>query len=622
MGIPRLRRHLLPFSQSVLLQGNAGPDHEALECINSVVIDGPSLVYNVYSRLLSWFSSRAIGVLDSLPTCDEVSRGVMLYLIHLEMLGVKIEGIYFDGALPVSKREIRMARLESQRERLKYFCARTKNGFKKSRSCNCQRIVGPENILRSRPTPANYVNVPANAFMVSAVFEDLKFRWSWKRISSATDEILPLPSSELGTYPWEGITSMVPGEADVHCAYTARVKNSSILTNDSDLLLYDLGGHGSVIFLDSVELTKWDPRQPLLFQIKAVLMRPSVVARRLDIPNLRYLACELEAHPNTGLSKLIQRSKSAATMIKMHDHHHYHRFAVAYEIDQRQVVADESNQGPGYLDNRISELFWQYELRAKYAAGDYPHVYLPILNEDHTKQCAWAKGRELRQLAYSILNNSRPPEQRHRYICEFVRRGHRIAEDRVELYPETWISARMRALDGRLGVLRITLQDVDDAQVFWTIFALGHCYGADAEFAQNDLGKLKQFLTLGYMGKQLAWADIHLTAQMHAVLYSLRVLKQLLALSSLEDLTANNLMVVLTNLPPLHNIKPACQCVDLDFTFAQLSKSFERVPQGSQLRESESAAEVVQGSPHDFKRHHVKGTVPSLGSNIYELLQG
>lgn len=87
MGIPRVRRHLTPFCQAVLLQGGADAD---FECIKSVVIDGPSLVYNIYARLLSWFLTTSSNMVDALPTCDEVSRGVMLYLMHLKMLGVEM----------------------------------------------------------------------------------------------------------------------------------------------------------------------------------------------------------------------------------------------------------------------------------------------------------------------------------------------------------------------------------------------------------------------------------------------------------------------------------------------------------------------------------------------------
>lgn len=88
MGIAQLRRHLLPLSRPVFLQSYTTSEYEGLELVKSVVVDGPSLVYNVYARLLSCFSATDCNILDALPTCDEVSRGFMTYLLCLEMLGV------------------------------------------------------------------------------------------------------------------------------------------------------------------------------------------------------------------------------------------------------------------------------------------------------------------------------------------------------------------------------------------------------------------------------------------------------------------------------------------------------------------------------------------------------
>lgn len=57
--------------------------------IESVVIDGPSLVYLIYSRLLSW-RDPALNILDAQPTCNEVSMGVVMYLLQLMCAGVRM----------------------------------------------------------------------------------------------------------------------------------------------------------------------------------------------------------------------------------------------------------------------------------------------------------------------------------------------------------------------------------------------------------------------------------------------------------------------------------------------------------------------------------------------------
>ncbi|KAL4778749.1 XPG domain containing-domain-containing protein [Aspergillus varians] len=630
MGIPRLRRHLLPFCQTVLLQKATDPEHEDLECISSVVVDGPSLVYSVYSRLLSWFSLTGPCRIDTLPTCDEVSRGVMLYLMHLNMLGVEIESIYFDGALPPRKHETRVARLENQRRKLELFCAETKNGFETSKSPSYKRTIEPESILRSRPTPTKYSDIPANPFMVSAVFEDLKCRWDVANIISITGNILPLRSRDLETFPWAGLVTIVPGEADDYCAYAARLLSSCILTNDSDLLLYDLGNHGSVIFLDSVELSRWDASQPLVSQIKAAMLRPSMAAQRLGISSLLSLAYELKTQPEVALGELLQRSKNATAMAELSG---YQRFAEEYQNSHCYVQTRTTKRPLEPLDTRISELFWQYELRGEYAIGDYPHVYLPTMNEDHAKRCAWVEGREYRNAAYSILNLSRPINERHRYVTEFVRRGQRIASDKLQLHDKKWISAQLKSLEACLESLQSSLGGKCDSLYFWTLFALWDSYGADSVFSPGDLQKLKQFLRLGYMGKQLGWADIHLTAQTHSVLYSLRILKQLLGHSNPRDIEMMRLRAILEGLPPLHVMmntasERAYLCA-ADITVAQLSDTFGCLARKGQSQFSkftiETARHELQASPFvaQPEQDSVSGLVPPPKNiiNIYELLQ-
>ena len=95
MGIPYLTRHLLPFSESTTLTREGSScsrlewDPYASSYIQSIVIDGPSLVYHVYFRLLSW-TTQNVDIFDAQPTCHEVSVGVMMYLLQLTNIGVKM----------------------------------------------------------------------------------------------------------------------------------------------------------------------------------------------------------------------------------------------------------------------------------------------------------------------------------------------------------------------------------------------------------------------------------------------------------------------------------------------------------------------------------------------------
>lgn len=89
MGIQRLTKHLLPFSESVLLRGCADQSIKGKIYIDSVVIDGPSMIYHIFSRLLSW-TDLGIDMLEVQPTCHEVSYGVMIYLLQLMCSGIKM----------------------------------------------------------------------------------------------------------------------------------------------------------------------------------------------------------------------------------------------------------------------------------------------------------------------------------------------------------------------------------------------------------------------------------------------------------------------------------------------------------------------------------------------------
>lgn len=82
-------RHLLPYSENVVLERKQQQAPREGAEIRSVVIDGPSLVYLVFERLLS-SSDLRLSILNAQPTCNEVSTGVMFYLLQLLLLGIKM----------------------------------------------------------------------------------------------------------------------------------------------------------------------------------------------------------------------------------------------------------------------------------------------------------------------------------------------------------------------------------------------------------------------------------------------------------------------------------------------------------------------------------------------------
>lgn len=411
--------------------------------------------------------------------------------------------------------------------------------------------VDPKKVFCSRSMPIRYKDFPENPFMVSAVFEDLKFRWSKKNIAEAIGHghTLPLSFIDVEEYPWAGITAMVPGEADGKCAQIAQLTGCAVLTNDSDLLVYDLGAQGSVVFLNSIEMGGWSCHDPAESKIKAVRIWPASLSSRLGIANIQHFAYELDKAPHLGQAELIQRSRNTSE-----DTPEYRLFINEYQIDSRYGPIENVWQRLSQsLDTRLSEIFWQYDPKDLFVSGESPHMYLGILNEDHARKCAWEHGRVYRSLGYSIFNTYCPVSGRFTFIYEHARRGGRIAANRIALGDAERIAVELKYVCDRLSMAQAVFHGHFMSPTSWRAFALCEVYFLTAsQVCLPDTGQLRRFFRLGYMGKKLDWADIHLFAETRAVLYSLRILKQLLEVSDLHAGVATKTRSILAELPSLH----------------------------------------------------------------------
>ncbi|KAF3401864.1 hypothetical protein F1880_009712 [Penicillium rolfsii] len=545
MGIPYLTKHLLPYADSVLL--GRGPDDQNLDQtprVRAVVIDGPSLVYHVYYRLLAGMGP-VHDVLDMQPTCNEVSRAVVTCLVELSRRGIEIHKICFDGALPVSKRETRRARIEKSRHRLELSRRRAPTSSNEWRE---EVTLPPTQLWQGRNLPARWRNLPENPFMVSAVFEDLRTRWNRDQILQETRcDSSHLPDAD---YPWADITVMVSGEADVECALVSRLTGSAILTNDSDLIVHDLGPHGSVVFLNSVQLVE-DIDGKAGSQIRAMRLHPNELATRLGIKDIPRFAYALNENPQLGFSELVRQAKDNQGLIEQSDK--YHDFLCVYQlaVERSSVV-----RGSAYvqnLDPRVSELFWQYELPEVFCEANQPHIYLGILFEDHSRRCAWELGRFYRALGYSLLNLAHPPARQFTTVCEFVRRGTRIVAEQVTLSGPGTVASDLSMLQERLDLARSVFEAADQS-TFWVMFAIAEIYSdSSSQTSLPTAEQLERYLTRGFIGEGTEWYDVHLLAQIHAVLYSLRMLQQLVRFFP-DDKLSGSTQLMLSNLPPLYNL--------------------------------------------------------------------
>ncbi|KAJ5385348.1 hypothetical protein N7517_003259 [Penicillium concentricum] len=400
----------------------------------------------------------------------------------------------------------------------------------------------------SRGLPQRRKGLPENPFMVSAVFEDLRNRWSKEEIrKEVDDDISCLADTD---YPWAEITVMVPGEADVECASVAKLTGCAVLTDDSDLLLHDLGQHGAVLFLDSVQTSSgvWDPAEP---DIRGLRICPHSLSGRLGIPSVQWFAYELQRNVHMRFAELTRISQESSKATELSSEYLEFLREYQHETTDNEVIRG-ARQSLQPLDPRVSELFWQYELPGIYCLDEQPHVYLGILNEDSSRRCAWEQGRTYRSLGYSFFNNSRPVANRFAAVHEFVRRGGRIVAEEITLSGTNTVTSDLDLVRKRLATAHAAFDGGLAAESFWYLFALSDIYRDGAGTTTVPSAKqLESFLTKGYMVQSTKWTDIHLLAQMQAGLYSLRILKQLLDIAAPGDKLVES-SSLLADLPPLH----------------------------------------------------------------------
>ncbi|PGH29726.1 hypothetical protein GX50_07509 [[Emmonsia] crescens] len=557
MGIRYLTHHLLPHAQTVWLRNTKNNDQSGKN-ISCVVVDGPGLVYLVYNRLLSWSEGRS-NVVDAQPSANEVSIGVMQFLLSLRGLDVRMH-IYFDGALPLSKRPIRLERLEGTRQKLQQLCRDTAGGFKASSIRRKPIDIHPDKIFGQRPLYPRFKVLPETTFMIPTVIEDLKYRWSPEEVLRCTAGVPELQGAITtcgnndNNYDdnWSSIfaeiVEVVPGEADVYCAIAARDSGCAVLTSDSDLLVHDLGAEGSVILFDSIEtgdrlpneIPKGEEPDTKSISIRATQLRPASIAKKLGVVSFQRLAYELRRDSRASFSIIIQRAKSDTGVVEKSAK--YISFMKEYDLDSNATTAAcarISNPSVVVTDPKLAELYAQYELPAFTAPGEGACVYLPILIERHDRRAVWMQGDELRLIAYSLLNLGYPAGEKGRrkeVVIEHMRKGQRIAPIALTLLAQREVEQRLEAFLAQINALVTSPHNDDvvgdegarDPAAFWRSFALYDVLVRMEREERPSVGKLRRFLEQGYCGEKLEWDDIHLHAQMQAVLYSLRMLKEVL----------------------------------------------------------------------------------------------
>lgn len=454
------------------------------------------------------------------------------------------KAIYFDGALPIDKRGTRLDRHEKSRLLLESYRRQHPGPFRPSLSSD-PRICEPAETSVLQDGVSSYTwrtpALPQPPFMVACVLDDLRHHWFTEIDKNVQDSFVYRdfvhPLIEVPTFA--DLVLSVPGEADAYCASIAKLTGAAILSSDSDMTMYDLGSEGSLILLDSLELVRDDEtspgQQPQAHRLTAQKMHPTGIADRLKIkpsmegPKLLRYGFERQTDPSASAG--IIRSRCLAPSHSSATNEEFKMFCEKYKLAVDGIKENIKVMTSPQLDPRVSELYWQYNDHAYInPSAQHPHFYLPVLIEDSTRDSSWAYGQQLRRLAYSLLNLSDTHlGHRHSHVVEVQRRGSRIVSVPIELLNHTACLTAITKFRGNL----VEPHPETDALLRWRLFGFREVAKQRHENGKPTVSVafVATCLTSGYIDGTLSWDDVHVYANVQAVLYSLWILKQLSAAS-------------------------------------------------------------------------------------------
>lgn len=414
--------------------------------------------------------------------------------LHLKTLIVDRVAIYFDGSLPSSKREERHKRIcERSHAAQKYF------------------LTTVQGINTTSRVPKHLI--PNPPFHVPAILEALSLHQRYRYI-----------------------THVVPGEADPYCAADVKQNGGILLTSDSDLLLYDLGSTGSVVFLKDIQLDLGATESGSF--ISALTWKPHELCRRLSLEpsqlSMLQLGFEVKAKPCHGPRGRAKQSRWDS--FKHDDAEEFAAFVAEYDssVDHPAIALNSMS----HLDPRVSEFVLDW------AKCDTPlgisestkalTVWLPLLVDRWDQASAWDLSTTIRQLAYSYCQRS---DSSSSTVKEYRRTlSLQSAGQPVELLDEGEILEATRGLLEHVDHFVINGSTVPRRlQWITTCLSLEIGHAAQQGKLSNALGLWRKAATSQGRLDPGSWDTLHLAAQVLGTLYSLRMLQQVMSTSQAGD---------------------------------------------------------------------------------------
>ncbi|KAI6899768.1 hypothetical protein KC318_g7461 [Hortaea werneckii] len=416
--------------------------------------------------------------------------------------------IFFDGALPASKRDVRLQRLAAYAAKLTVY---------KRIYDDKLLIAGAQDVWNIPELRRARNDLAPPPFLVSAVLEGL--------LETTCD--------------FREKVFVIPDEADRFCVAAARASigtsqddmGVAILANDSDLFVFDAGERTRVIPLNDLAVHEQDKAMSL----SGCEVWPAQLAKNLHLPNLIELAFHMEQHSTLSMRECRARINTEQKL----SNDEFTAFAAQYQLTDQPHILEKLQRDNGErvlfasLDARIAELIQQViPVQADSSAANVGGVdmFLPFLFEDPARTSAWRVGSSVRKLSYEVLLYA--AGRNHTTVVEYKRAAEHVSASRMQDWEPETLPIRLTECGAAIKGYR----DASYGQECSDRSGRSHWLRLVAQMLMSDFAQegwsfpAPRDLVGVLLSKSCrSWALLHLSAQYQAMFYSLRMLNQILA---------------------------------------------------------------------------------------------
>lgn len=318
---------------------------------------------------------------------------------------------------------------------------------------------------------------------------------------------------------------LVPGEADMYCARHVVLHGGLILTSDSDLLAHDLDKGEVALFRD---IYKDDPNS-----LRGSVFSPKDICQRLKIPG-ELPACrfayERKESAHGSLDAIIRACKAPAK-----DSRAYEMFCQQYIYNDdmdKMLLSTSKAWSYAALDPRTSELVLQlarFSIQAAISNTTVANMYLPVLIESPERGSAWEPSTPTRQLAYSIANYF--ISNRSCDVLEYRRVQHLEQKGRhVNIMSRKDTLVQLGHLSHLTRRIKMATAESDHMWLLLcVVINMTECFNQGKQSHVSRMLTQRQTQDLKCPAR-VPWDMLHFIAHLHAGLYSLRMLHQILSM--------------------------------------------------------------------------------------------